>query len=284
MRFIKLSRKIPFISELRFYAIFLNIWWLSNWNKCQYFKIRDQFIKSRSPLAAELQSGSYVNKVNGGAPVTAGCRRPISELADWRQCVWGSASRRCLKNNVSSLTDVKKDICLFSPRFFCLPDRWRPCTLETANNFPPRGMHRTWVRIFSRFSSLPDTTHESPFRATGLWTRVLANDVYGFHAWQSECLRSLKISLPGVRPRTPGAPAALLRPLPHIPCPRLAWCWAFPAWKLLSWQRVLWPLSGLRLPRHGEHASTVCLHVLPAQQSQQQQQQQSDPQQIRTDR
>lgn len=143
-------------------------------------------------------------------------------------------------------------------------------------------MHWTWVWICSRFSSLPGRTHETLFRSTGLWTRVLANDVYGFHAWQSECLRSLQIGLSRVWPRTSGTPAALLRILSHLPRSRLACCWAFPARKSFSWQRVLWPLFGLRLPRRGEHSSPVCLHVLPAQQSQQQQQ--CGPQQIRADR
>lgn len=157
------------------------------------------------------------------------------------------------------------------------------CTVElvTAGSFFSRAMRRIEVWIWSRFSPLPDRAHESLFRATGLWTRVLANDVYGFHAWQSECLRSLQIGLPGIWPRTPGAPAALLRTLAHIPRSWLA-CWAFPAWERFLWRRVLWPLFGLRLHRHGEHASPVCLHVLPAQQSQQQQQ--SGPQQIRADR
>lgn len=136
--------------------------------------------------------------------------------------------------------------------------------------------------ICSKFFSLPDRIHETLFRATGLWTRVLANDVYGFHAWQSEYLRSLQIGLSRVWPRTPGAPAALLRTVSHLSRSWLACCWAFPARKPLSWQRVLWPLFGLRLPRRGEHSSPVCIHVLPAQQSQQQQQ--SGPQQIRADR
>lgn len=120
------------------------------------------------------------------------------------------------------------------------------------------------------------------FRATGLWTRVLANDVYGFHAWQSECLRSFKIGLSRVWPRTSGTPAALPWTLSHLPCSWLARCRAFPARKSFPWQRVLWPLLGLRLPRRGEHSSRVCLHALSAQQSQQQQQ--SGPQQIRADR
>lgn len=108
------------------------------------------------------------------------------------------------------------------------------------------------------------------------------NDVCGFHAWESERLWSLQICLSGVWPRTSGAPAALLRILSHIPRSRLACCWAFPAWKSFSWQRVLRPLFGLRLPRRSERSSFVRLHVLPAQQSRQQPQ--SGPQQIRTDR
>lgn len=119
-------------------------------------------------------------------------------------------------------------------------------------------------------------------RATGLWTRVLANDVYGFHAWQCECLRSFKIGLPRVWPRTSDTPAALPWTLSHLPCSWLARCRALPARKSFSWQRVLWPQFWLRLPRRGEHSSPVCLHALPAQQSQQQQQ--SGPQQIRADR
>lgn len=133
--------------------------------------------------------------------------------------------------------------------------------------------------ICSKFSSLPDRTDETLFRATGLWTRVLANDVYGFHAWQSECLRSLQIGLPRIWPRTSGTPAALPRTLSHLPRSWLACCWAFPARKFFSWQRDLWPLFWLRLPRRGKHSCPVCLHVLPAQQ-----QQQSGPQQIRAHR
>lgn len=136
--------------------------------------------------------------------------------------------------------------------------------------------------IGSSFFSLSDRTHETLFRATGLWTRVLANDVCGFHTWQSECLRSLQIGISRVWPRTSGTPAALPRTLSHLSRPWLACCWPFPAWKSFSCQRVLWPLFGLRLPQRGEHSSPVCLYGLPAQQSQQQQQ--PDPQQIRTDR
>lgn len=111
----------------------------------------------------------------------------------------------------------------------------------------------------------------------------LANDVYGFHAWQSECLRSFQIGLPRVWPRTSAAPAALPRALSHLPGSWLARCRPFPARKSFSRQRVLRPLAGLRLPRRGERSSPVCLHALPAQHSQQQQQQ-SGPQQIRAHR
>lgn len=36
--------------------------------------------------AASCIGLSYVNEVNGGASVTAGCRRPIRALADGSQC------------------------------------------------------------------------------------------------------------------------------------------------------------------------------------------------------
>lgn len=200
--------------------------------------------------------------------------------------VWGSAGRRCLKSHVSSSSDVKKRIPFaFIPVcVFCLSKRVGTCapSLLTAGDFLSRAMLRTWEWICSNFSPLLGWAHESPFRATALWTRVLANDVYGFHAWQSECLGSLQIGLSGVRPRTPGAPAALLRTLSHLPGPRLARCRALPAWKSFPRQRVLWPLSGLHLSRRGELSPPVRVHVLPAQQSQQQQQ--PGPQQIRADR
>lgn len=121
-----------------------------------------------------------------------------------------------------------------------------------------------------------------PPQSDALWTRLSANDVYGFHAWLSERLRSLQIGFPRVRSRTPSAPAALPRSSSHLPRARSACCRAFPARKPLSWQRVLWPLFGLRLPRRGERSPPVCLHVLPAQQSQQQQQ--LGPQQRRANR
>lgn len=118
------------------------------------------------------------------------------------------------------------------------------------------------------WSSLLGSTDEPLLRATHLWILVLANDVYGFHSRQPECLRSLQVGLSRVWPRTPGAPAALLRTFSHLSRSRSPHSCAFPAWKPFSWQCVLRARFGLRLPRRSEHSPSVCLHVVPAQQSQ----------------
>lgn len=198
------------------------------------------------------------------------------------QCVWGSAGRRCLKNHVSSSNDVKKDPFRFYPIFYLL-DSYEHATsyLSQREKFFHQKALDLSVDLSQDFFAVRQNSWNL-FRATCLWTRVLANDVYGFHAWQCECLRSFKIGLSRVWPRTSDTPAALPWTLSHLPCSWLACCRAFPARKPFSWQRFLWPLFGLRLPRRGEHSSPVCLHALPAQQSQQQQQ--FGPQQIRADR
>ena len=208
--------------------------------------------------------------------------------------VWGSAGRRCLKSHVSSSSDVKKkDPFRFYPGLILFSVCVCVCVSPSAWEHARRHFSLPGTFLRERcfgleggsaptFPRCPAELMRAPFRATALWTRVLANDVYGFHAWQSECLGSLQIGLSGVRPRTPGAPAALLRTLSHLPGPRLARCRPLPAWKSFPRQRVLWPPSGLHLPRRGELSPPVRLHVLPAQQSQQQRQ--PGPQQVRADR
>lgn len=125
-----------------------------------------------------------------------------------------------------------------------------------------------WIYLWI-WSFLLGRTHETLLRATRFWTRVLANDVYGFHSWQPEWLWVLQIGLSRVWPRTSGTPAALLRTFQHLSRSRSPQRCVFAAWKPFSRQCVLRALFGLRLPRCSEHSPSVCLHVVPAQQSQQ---------------
>lgn len=203
---------------------------------------------------------------------------PIREPAPAPLRVWASAGSSSFNNRVCS--GVNRDTFSFDPLSVPgTPANMRGGTFSHADllftQLFPMDSAADLFQLCSAF------WHEPFFRATPWWTCALANDVYGFHAWQSEWLRSLQIGLSGVCPRTPCAPAALPGTLPPLPRPWLARRRPFPARRLLSCrQRVLWPLFGLRLPRLGERSPPVRLHVLPAAQ----QQQQSVPQQVRADR
>lgn len=195
--------------------------------------------------------------------MTAGCWRPIRLLADGT--LFAAVQAGGVWTAMPSPSGMERRTC-FALTLRFPPKSWLTCPPWFASAVLTRAFRRTYLWIWSL---LLGRTHETLLRATRFWIRVLANDVYGFHSWQPECLRSFQIGLSRVWPRTSDAPAKLLRTFSHLSRSRSLHRCAFPAWKPFSWQCVLRALFGLRLPRRSEHSPSVCLHVVPAQQSQQ---------------
>ena len=130
-------------------------------------------------VPAELHPLSYVNEVNGGAPVTAGRWTPIRELADGRQLCLRLCRQEVFEEPCQLLQWCKEkgSLSLLSRFDFifcvcvcvCLSERVGTCapSLLAAGDFLTRAMLRTWGWICSNFSPLPGWAHESPFQSDG---------------------------------------------------------------------------------------------------------------------
>lgn len=104
-------------------------------------------------------AGSRINEVNGAAPVTADCCRPIRALCDGRLRVWGAARPIRLKNHVSSSSDLNPGhLSLFIS--FHLPEtpvkKTCPARLRPAWMFASRTARRIQAGNCSSFLLLSD--------------------------------------------------------------------------------------------------------------------------------
>ena len=100
--------------------------------------------------------------------------------------------RLCRQNHVSSSNDVKKDPFRFLSDFFLPPVQLWTCTLFpiTAHiGFSPTVPWTYSVDLLRVVFLAVRQNSWNPLQSDGFMdSRTLANDVYGFHAWQSECL------------------------------------------------------------------------------------------------